>query len=265
MELRGREANLLAKKKQLESRILDLDSKIRAMGREVEIDPALAASLLGELKSLLGQTEQTLAGAREAAENAERETGGDKKPSAEEVPSRMGLEAGRRDENEAPAATATAEGVKITAKDATTGQTRSIGGLGPLDTVAALRAKVVATGLVSRSSHLLHNGKVLSDHQELGSCGVLLNPVVIVLDRGGGPEKPGTKKPGTGQEPPSPPVAAAAAASAASSPVMTKAASVEAAMKAAIKEEYAALVKGGMEKSLAVKEAIRRVKHAALK
>ena len=152
--------------------------------------------------------------------------------------------------------------IKIVAKDATTGQTKAICGLGPLDTVAVLRMRVAATGLVSRTSHLLHNGKVLQDNQTLGTSGVLSNPVVIVLDKSD-KRQAAAPPPVTTAE--ARPVAASAEAAVARPPMVNKAASMEAAMKQAIKEEYARLVADGMEKSLAAKEAIRRVKDAALK
>jgi len=61
MELRGREASLLAKKRHLESRIVELDAKIREMDGQLQIDPAFALSLLQELQALLSQTETALA------------------------------------------------------------------------------------------------------------------------------------------------------------------------------------------------------------
>jgi len=268
MELHGREQTLLMKKRLLESRIANLDSKIREMGAQVEIDPALAQSLLQELQALLGQTEQTLAGVdAAAAEEAAAEP--DRKPSADSAPPSVRSNATHTGGNATQARSSATqseasalESVVITAKCATTGAIKMIAGLNGSHSVAELRAKVVATGLVSRNCHLLHNGRVLLDHEKLGPAKILASPGIIALDKKPKPAPAASIATATlGGTPTSPPAAGTTlGAGLVQSEAQSQAQPTEADLKALIKAEYTKLLATGMEKSEAAKEAIKRIK-----
>merc|ERR1711865_9978 len=68
VELKGKEASLMIKKRQLEQRIIDLDQRIRAIDATQQVDPSFALNLLSDLQQLLGQTETALAAMNAAAD-----------------------------------------------------------------------------------------------------------------------------------------------------------------------------------------------------
>merc|ERR1711934_1307098 len=61
VELKGKEASLIQKKRHLEQRIVDLDAKLKSLDGQSQVDPTTVLNLLSDLQSLLGQTESALA------------------------------------------------------------------------------------------------------------------------------------------------------------------------------------------------------------